>query len=47
MQLHAIDHLGQLISANRAERQKNYSCLECQHSLRLAKGCIESLIFIT
>jgi competence protein CoiA len=38
MQLHALDHLGQVINAQRALRQKNYICLECARNVRLRRG---------
>lgn len=38
MQLHALDHQGQVISARRAQRQKNYLCLECGQNVRLRGG---------
>lgn len=38
MQLHALDELGQMINARRAQRQKNYICLECQQDVRLRGG---------
>lgn len=38
MQLHALDHLGQVINARRAQRQQNYRCLECKQDVRLRGG---------
>lgn len=38
MQLHALDHSGQVISARRAQRQRNYFCLECRRNVRLRSG---------
>lgn len=38
MQLHAIDHLGQFVSARRAQRHQNYRCPECHENVRLRGG---------
>lgn len=38
MQLHALDQQGQVIQALRAQRQKNYICLECRQNVRMRKG---------
>ncbi len=38
MQLYALDQNNQLVPANRAVRQKNYFCLECNKQIRLRGG---------
>lgn len=38
MQLHALNENGRVISARRASKQTNYTCLECQEILRLRGG---------
>jgi competence protein CoiA len=38
MQLYALDFRGEVINARRAERQKNYFCLECGGEVRIRRG---------
>lgn len=38
MQLYALDQVGTLISAKKAEKQQNYFCMECQARVRVRGG---------
>ena len=38
MQLHALDHLGRIVSAQWAQKKTDYLCLECKQHVRLRKG---------